>query len=172
MHTQWEIQRGELFVFQQQIDKIGGIEDFQQNMMVPNTSFVFMNDQKIRDEYLKKHLDIITRKYDYVPEWLSLIADQGIMGYTVRKFNSKVETVENRLYLSYPEMSFVTELVGKGPFWVKDPNRVDHNENLEYEHIWFDKYTFKTNDEYRKIKMEELNKELKELTKNSIPKFI
>lgn len=164
VHTQWEIQRGEFFVFEKQIEEIGGIDDFKQNMMVPNTSFIFMNDIKIRDEYLKKHLNIIGKKYEYVPEWLWLIADQGILGYTLRKFNSKVETIENRLYLSYPELPLETPEVGKGLFWVKDPNRIDHVDNLLYEHIWFQKYTFKTNEEYRKIRMQDLNKEIELLT--------
>jgi len=167
VHTQWEIQRGEFFVFKQQVDDIGGIEDFEQNMMVPNTSFIFMNDEKIRDEYLKKHLDIINRDYDYVPEWLWLIADQGILGYTLRKFNSKVETIENRLYLSYPELPVEKPEVGKGLFWVKDPNRVDHVENLKYEHVWFGKHAFKTNPEFRKMRTQQLNEELSKL-KNEI----
>ena len=55
------MQRGEFFVFEHQLDKIGGISDFSQNMMMPNTSFILMNSDKLRDEYLKKHLDIITK---------------------------------------------------------------------------------------------------------------
>ncbi len=163
VHTQWEIQRGEFFVFKQQIDEIGGIDDFQQNMMIPNTSFIFMNDIKIRDEYLKKHLDIINREYDYIPEWLWLIADQGILGYTLRKFNSKVETIENRLYLSYPELPVEKPEVGKGLFWVLDPNRINHVENLEYEHVWFAKHAFKTNEEFRKMRTSQLKAELETL---------
>ncbi len=163
VHTQWEIQRGEFFVFKQQIDEIGGIDDFEQNMMIPNTSFIFMNDIKIRDEYLKKHLDIINREYNYIPEWLWLIADQGILGYTLRKFNSKVETIENRLYLSYPELPVEKPEVGKGLFWVLDPNRTNHVENLEYEHVWFGKHAFKTNEEFRKMRTSQLKVELETL---------
>ena len=65
VHTQWEIQRGEFFVFESEINKYGGIEDFVQNMWMPNTSFIYLNDEKLRDDYLKKHLSIIKRDYDY-----------------------------------------------------------------------------------------------------------
>ncbi len=161
VHTQWEIQRGEFFVFEHQLDKIGGISDFSQNMMMPNTSFILMNSDKLRDEYLKKHLDIITRKYDEIPEWLWLLADQGIMGYSVRKCKSKVETIENRLYMSYPELPVLgPKLPGKGLFWVKDPNRVDHVENLDYYHVWLEKYYYKTDTNFRDTKVKELQKEL------------
>jgi hypothetical protein len=168
VHTQWEIQRGEFFVFEHQVNEIGGIEDFVQNMMVPNTSFVFMNNEELRDLYYKKHIDIISRKYDEVPEWLWLIADQGLLGYSARKLNSKVETIENRIYLSYPELPLDNQLVGKGLFWVKDPNRIDHKENLDYEHIWFTKHALKTYENYRISKMCELQEELDKLT----PKII
>lgn len=164
VHTQWEIQRGEFFVFEHQLDQIGGIPDFVQNMMMPNTSFVFMNNENLRNEYYKKHLDLINREYNNVPEWLWLIADQGILGYSIRKLNCTAESIENRLYLSYPELPILTDkLPGKGLFWVKDPNRVDHVENMNYYHVWLDKYYFKTQESFRNQKMEELKKELDDL---------
>jgi hypothetical protein len=161
VHTQWEVQRGEFFVFEEQIREIGGIEDFNQNMMVPNTSFVFMNNEELRNDYLKKHLDIITRRYDYVPEWLWLIADQGILGYSARKLKSKVESIENRIYMSYAEVDSASEgAPGRALFWVKDPNRIDHLENLDYEHVWFSKYDLKMYPEIREKKMQELKAEI------------
>ena len=163
VHTQWEIQRGEFFVFESEINRYGGIEDFVQNMWMPNTSFVYLNDANLRDEYLKKHLSIIKREYEYVPEWLWLLADQGIMGYSARKLNSKVETVENRIYLSYPEQLH-PKLVGHGLFWVKDPDRKDHEENLEYEHVWSNKRSFKVDPEYRAKRVAELEEEFRMLT--------
>jgi hypothetical protein len=164
VHTQWEVQRGEFFVFEWQLDEIGGIEDFVQNMMMPNTSFVYMNNEDIRDDYLKKHLSIITRKYKQIPEWLWLLADQGILGYSIRKFKGNVETIENRIYMSYPELPVKdNNLVGKGLFWVKDPDRRDHLVNLKYEHIWLDKYYFKTDQKYREIRVKELEDELEDL---------
>lgn len=164
VHTQWEIQRGEFFVFEYQLEKIGGIPDFVQNMMMPNTSFVFMNNEKLRDEYYKKHLDLITREYEYIPEWLWLIADQGILGYAIRKLNCSAESIENRLYLSYPELPVLGPMLpGKGLFWVKDPNRQDHLENMDYYHVWFDKHYFKTTDWFRNRKIKELKEELKSL---------
>ena len=168
VHTQWEIQRGEFFVFESEINKYGGIEDFVQNMWMPNTSFIYLNDEKLRDDYLKKHLSIIKRDYDYIPEWLWLLADQGIMGYSARKFNSKVETIENRIYLSYPEQLH-PKLVGHGLFWLKDPDRKDHEENLEYEHIWSNKRSFKVDEEYRNMRVSELEKEFKMLMKEKDP---
>lgn len=164
VHTQWEIQRGEFFVFEHQLEQMGGIPDFVQNMMMPNTSFVFMNNEKLRDEYFQKHMDLITREYTHIPEWLWLIADQGILGYSVRKLNCTAESIENRLYLSYPELPMLgPKSPGKGLFWVKDPNRTDHTENMDYYHVWLDKYYFKTQEWFREQKVKELNEELLKL---------
>jgi hypothetical protein len=164
VHTQWEIQRGELFVFEYQLEEIGGIPDFVQNMMMPNTSFVFMNNEKLRDEYFQKHMDLITREYTHIPEWLWLIADQGILGYSIRKLNCTAESIENRLYLSYPELPVLgPKSPGKGLFWVKDPNRVDHIENMDYYHVWLDKYYFKTQEWFRNQKVSDLKEELLKL---------
>ena len=122
-----------------------------------------MNNEELRDNYYEKHLNLINRTYDEVPEWLWLIADQGLLGFSARKLNSKVETIENRIYVSYPELPINTKDVGKGLFWVKDPNREDHFENLDYEHIWFAKHALKTQELFRTQKMEELKKELNDL---------
>jgi hypothetical protein len=90
------------------------------------------------------------------------------MGYSVRKCKSKVETIENRLYMSYPELPVLgPKLPGKGLFWVKDPNRVDHVENLDYYHVWLEKYYYKTDTNFRDTKVKELQKEL-QLLKETI----
>ena len=156
VHTHWEIQRGEFFVSNTQIDEIGGLDDFAQNMLMPNTSFLYINSQKLCNEYLKKHLDVINRNYKHIPEWLWLLADQGIMGYSARKLDLKVESLENTIYVSYPEID--TSKVGCGPFWVKNPQHIEH-QSLNYEHVWFTKHRFKTDLEYRKLRISELQNE-------------
>lgn len=168
VHTHWEIQRGDFFVSNRQIDEIGGIDDFAQNMLMPNTSFLYINNSELCKDYLKKHLDIICRKYDTIPEWLWLLADQGIMGYSARKLNLKVESLENTIYVSYPEID--TSKVGCGPFWVKNPNHIEHS-TLNYEHVWFTKYRLKVDDEYRKKKMIELETEYHSLLTPEKSKF-
>jgi len=162
VHTHWEIQRGEFFVSNQQIDSIGGIEDFAQNMLMPNTSFLYINNNKLCEDYLNKHLSIIKRNYEKIPEWLWLLADQGIMGYSARKLNLKVESLENFIYVSYPEIDLTK--VGCGLFWAKNPNHIDH-ETLNYEHVWFSKFRFKTDENYKIERMKELENELNQLTK-------
>jgi len=169
VHTHWEIQRGEFFVSTQQIDEIGGIDDFVQNMLMPNTSFLYINNVDLSKDYLNKHLDIIKKDYTNIPEWLWLLADQGIMGYSARKLNLKVESLENLIYVAYPEID--TSKVGCGPFWVKNPQHIEHT-SLNYEHIWFGKYALKTDLNYRKVKMDELQKELYNLTQNKFGKLI
>ena len=156
VHTHWEIQRGEFFVSNNQIEEIGGIEDFAQNMLMPNTSFLYINNSELCKDYLKKHLSIINREYDYIPEWLWLLADQGIMGYSARKLDLKVESLENTIYVSYPEID--DSKVGCGLFWVKNPQHIEHS-NLNYEHIWFTKHRFKTDLDYRELRMIELQNE-------------
>lgn len=156
VHTHWEIQRGEFFVSNQQIEEIGGIDDFAQNMLMPNTSFLYINNSELCKDYLKKHLDIISKEYKTIPEWLWLLADQGIMGYSARKLDLKVESLENTIYVSYPEID--NSKVGCGLFWVKNPQHIEH-EILNYEHVWFTKHRFKTDLEYRKLKTKELKSE-------------
>jgi hypothetical protein len=158
VHTHWEIQRGEFFVSNAQIEEIGGIDDFAQNMLMPNTSFLYINNSELCEDYLKKHLDIISREYKSIPEWLWLLADQGIMGYSARKLNLKVESLENTIYVSYPEID--TSKVGCGPFWVKNPHHIEH-QPLNYEHVWFTKHRFKTDLEYRILRIKELENEYK-----------
>lgn len=168
VHTHWEIQRGDFFVSNNQIEEIGGIDDFAQNMLMPNTSFLYINNSELCEDYLKKHLDIIGREYKSIPEWLWLLADQGIMGYSARKLNLKVESLENVIYVSYPEID--TSKVGCGPFWVKNPNHIEH-QPLNYEHVWFSKYRFKTDSEYKQNRMFELQKEYETLISNKFGKL-
>jgi len=129
-----------------------------------------MNSEALRDDYLRRHLDIITREYEYIPEWLWLIADQGILGYAIRKLNAKVESIENNIYMSYSESHTLGDAPapGKALFWLKDPNRIDHVENLNYEHVWFNKHALKLNEEYRKYKVDEYKKEIGKFNKKII----
>jgi len=157
VHTHWEILRGEYFVTNRQIEEIGGVDDFVQNMLMPNTSFLYVNNTELCEDYLSKHLSIIKRKYEHIPEWLWLLADQGIMGYSARKLNIKVETLENLVYVLFPETD--TEKVGCGLFWVKNPTHIDH-ENLNYDHIWFSKFRMKTDEEYKLKRMDDFENEL------------
>lgn len=47
--------------------------------------------------------------------------------------------------------------------------RKDHEENLEYEHIWSNKRSFKVDEEYRNMRVSELEKEFEMLTKEKDP---
>jgi hypothetical protein len=168
VHTHWEIQRGHFFVSNIQIDQIGGLEDFAQNMLMPNTSFLYINSLELCKDYLKKHMDIISRTYEHIPEWLWLLADQGIMGYSARKLNLKVESLENAIYVSYPDDD--VSKVGCMPGWVDNRNHIDHT-RLNYEHIWFTKHRLKNDIEYRNKRILELKNELYALTQNKFGKL-
>ena len=100
-----------------------------------------------------------SRDYLIAPDYS---VSQGQTGF-------KVETIEDRLYLSYPELPVLGPPVcGKGLFWVKDPNRVDHIEKINYYHVWLEKYYYKTDENFRNQRIKELKEELISI----IPKLI
>ena len=177
VHTHWEIQRGDFFVSHDMVNELGyEIPNFNQNMLMPNTSFVFMNNDELRKAYLKSHLHIVNRKHKKIPEWLWLLTDQGIMGYEARNLNCKVASIEDKIYLSYWESHDLKKACGYTPMWVllekeytenNGPDGFDKElylkqEKLEYYHVWFDKFMMKTNFKWRLEKLEELDMILKE----------
>lgn len=169
VHTHWEIQRGDFFVSQDMVNELGyEIPNFNQNMLMPNTSFLFINNDELRKSYLKSHLHIVDRKHKKIPEWLWLLTDQGIMGYEARKLSCKVATLEDKIYLSYWESHDLTEACGFTPMWVtlenhqeEGPDGLDLSvlfpkEKLDYYHVWFDKHRMKTDFKWRLEKLDEL----------------
>ena len=153
VHTQWEIQRGEYFVSNKDLSDYNiDISNFEQNMLMPNTSFLFVNNKELQSLYLKEHLKIVNNRYEEIPDWIWLLSDQGILGYTARKLNLNVDSIEDKMYLSYHEND--EDKVGNAPMWIGEES---NKEKLEYDHIHFGKYKLKNDIEYRTKRMIEWN---------------
>jgi hypothetical protein len=140
VHTHWEICRGPLYINFSQLKEYGiEMDEFDEKMMIPNTSFLFVNDQKILDKYLKLHLQLVDKKYDQVPDWLWLMSDQNILGYTIRELDSKVSEITNKIFVQYPDGSHNEEKPGYIPDWIEIPGIVKNVPKISYEHVWITK---------------------------------
>jgi hypothetical protein len=153
VHTHWELPRSFLHIEQYMIDGMGlNIPTFDSRMLIPNTSFLFINNSDVLEEYLKLHLEIVTRKYEQVPDWLWLMSDQNILGYTMRSLNSKVTTFHNKTHVQFYDG--MVDGVGYLPQWIDIPQT--HNEKpVAFDHIWLDKSVVNNNEEFRLFKVEQ-----------------
>ena len=162
VHSHWEIQREKFFVTREMIEQYDvPITNFNQNMLMPNTSFVFMNNKKLQNLYYTNHLNVVLNTYTNIPEWLWLLSDQGIMGYCARELNSNVATLENKAYFAYSEeqRGISSKLCGYTPKWV-DVGITNSIDNFNYWHIWQDKSGMRRNENFRNLIISKLYKNL------------
>lgn len=165
--THWEVQRGDFFVSNDMVNSLEfKIDNFNQNMLMPNTSFVFMNNEELRKNYLKSHLNIINQNHKQIPEWLWLLSDQGILGYEARNLDCNVNSIEKKIYLAYWESHHINDKCGFAPMWIQKESfcnncweTIDENKNksIKYYHVWFDKYRMKSDWKFRNKRIKELN---------------
>jgi hypothetical protein len=157
VHTHWEIIRGEYYITNDMLNEFNlDIPDFNEKMMIPNTSFLYIKDKSITDAYLQYHLEIVNKKYDSVPKWLWLMSDQNILGYIIRKLNLNVSEIDNRIYVQFPEDYGNRNLPGFMPGWVNVGDYLKCNQPiLNYEHIWLNKCILKDNNPYKLEKEKE-----------------
>ena len=159
VHTHWEIQRGKWFVSEDMVKKYEvPIDNFVQDMMMPNTSFVFMNNKTLRDCYVTDHLNIVRKDYDSIPEWLWLMSDQGIMGYCARELELNVASIEPSAYIAFTEeMKWMEEeFIGHSPTWVK-VRGLKHIKKPDYWHVWTEKVALREDEEFRQRVIAEMN---------------
>ena len=166
VHTHWELHRGKYFVTDELIKEYKvPINNFNQRMLMPNTSFVFMNNKELQRYYYVNHLNIVLTQYKDIPEWLWLLSDQSILGYCARELNSKVGCIEDKTYLGFSEEQLFSDVsqkdCGYSPMWV-DSNSSNIIGNFKYWHIWLDKFTIQKDLNYRKIVINKLNNILNE----------
>lgn len=171
VHTHWELHRGKYFVTDELIKEYKvPINNFNQRMLMPNTSFVFMNNKELQRYYYVNHLNIVLTQYKDIPEWLWLLSDQSILGYCARELNSKVGCIEDKTYLGFSEEQLFSDVsqkdCGYSPMWV-DSNSSNIIGNFKYWHIWLDKFTIQKDLKYRKIVIGKLNNILNE-NKNKV----
>jgi len=166
VHTHWELHRGKYFVTDELIKEYKvPINNFNQRMLMPNTSFVFMNNKQLQNSYYCNHLNVVLTEYKDIPEWLWLLSDQSILGYCARELNSKVGCIEDKTYLGFSEEQLFSDTsqkdCGYSPMWV-DSNSSNIIGNFKYWHIWLDKFTIQKDLKYRKIVINKLNNILNE----------
>ena len=166
VHTHWELHRGKYFVTDELIKEYKvPITNFNQRMLMPNTSFVFMNNKELQNSYYCNHLNVVLTEYKDIPEWLWLLSDQSILGYCARELNSKVGCIEDKTYLGFSEEQLFSDVsqkdCGYSPMWV-DSNSSNIIGNFKYWHIWLDKFTIQKDLKYRKTVITKLNNLLNE----------
>lgn len=166
VHTHWELHRGKYFVTDELIKEYEvPINNFNQRMLMPNTSFVFMNDKRLQENYYSNHVNVVLTEYKDIPEWLWLLSDQSILGYCARELNSKVGCIEDKTYLGFSEEQLFSDVsqkdCGYSPMWV-DSNSSNIIGNFKYWHIWLDKFTIQKDLKYRKFVINKLNNILNE----------
>lgn len=159
VHTHWEICRGPLYIDRSQLTDFNiEMPEFQQKMMIPNTSFLYVNNQKVLDKYLELHIKIVNRKYDNVPDWLWLMSDQHILGYTIRELGVSVSEITNQVFMQFPDDFHHRGKPGYIPDWIEMRDVEKNSPKLPYEHVWLTKGALITNQIIRQQKVSEWNK--------------
>lgn len=159
IHTHWEMCRGPLFINHWQLQEYNlDIPNFNERMLIPNTSFLYVNDQKVLDKYLDLHLKIVKQKYDKVPDWLWLMSDQHILGYVLRELNTNVADIQNEIYIQFCDEYHDEGKVGHVPKWIPLGSVKKQDPQLPYEHVWLDKAHIINNPDHKVTKIMEWKK--------------
>lgn len=154
-HAHWELLRAWLYVAEGRVrDQFGlDIPEFSETMLIPNTCFLFMNDNELvrnlQKRYRELHLQIVTKKYGYVPDELWLMTDQNILGYLLRDRNANVGHAINKVYIQFAD-NLGSDKVGNTPRWTHFDNLEKYTPEVQYYHVWFEKIAIHSNPEYRK----------------------
>ncbi len=141
----WEIPRGYYYPNQEQLNSLSHwkpFEGFVWNMLVPNTSLLYINSKDLQDLYWKRHYDLVNTK-EIVPEWAWLLSDQGLFGQSIRTLDIKTETLTDRVFLSENE-GWSPNGEGWAEMFYYPMNANKEKDKLEWEHVWLAKvaYTF------------------------------
>lgn len=159
-HAHWELLRAWLYVAEGRVkDEFKlDIPEFSETMLIPNTSFLFMNDndlvKSIQKRYRELHLQIVTKDYNYVPDELWLMTDQNILGYILRDRNANVGHAINKIYIQFAD-NLGGEAVGNTPRWTHFDNIERQLPEVSYHHVWFEKTYMHQNLEYKQRLMKD-----------------
>ena len=114
--------------------------------MIPNTSFLYINNKKIQQEYLKDHMMAVDTK-DEIPEWFWLVTDQGLFGQVLRRFNVNVQTLTDKVFLSDNEGYEHKVGLANGYYYQMDSDK--SKDNLNCWHVWTRKVLYNLNEDVR-----------------------
>ena len=145
----WEIPRGYYYPTEEQYSQIkhwSPPSDYSYKMMIPNTSFLYINNRQVQKEYLKDHIEAVDTK-DEIHEWFWLVTDQGLFGQVLRRFNAKVQTLTDKVFLADHEGYDPNVGLACGYYY-----QIDHDktkDNLNWWHVWTRKVLYNLNEEVR-----------------------
>ena len=157
----WEIPRGYYYPTEKELSSLDHwkpFEGFSQRMLVPNTSFLYVNNSYLQDLYWKRQYELVNTKEE-VPEWVWLLSDQGLFGQSIRTLNLQTATLTDRVFLSENE-GWSHDAEGWADMWYF-PHRADlSKETTDWEHVWLAKvaYTFNEN-----FKQQEISRYIQEI---------
>jgi hypothetical protein len=163
----WEIPRGYYFPTKEQYDEVKHwkpSEDYSYSMMVPNTSFLYINNKEVQSDYLKSHVDSVNTK-DEVPEWFWLVSDQGLFGQSLRKIGVNPETLTDKIFVS--EFELGGNPVGETPMFVYPLKNDPSKDKINWWHIWFRKINYGYDEELRFQDCKDFYKEISDF----LPEF-
>jgi len=153
-HAHWELLRAWLYVAEGRVrDEFKlDIPEFSETMLIPNTCFLFMNDNELvkslQERYRELHLEIVRKNYQYVPDELWLMTDQNILGYLLRARNANVGHAINKIYIQFAD-NLGSTAVGNTPRWTHFDNIERLLPEVKYHHVWFEKTHLHQNSEYK-----------------------
>jgi hypothetical protein len=153
-HAHWELLRAWLYVAEGRVrDEFKlDIPEFSETMLIPNTCFLFMNDNELvkslQERYRELHLEIVRKNYQYVPDELWLMTDQNILGYLLRARNANVGHAINKIYIQFAD-NLGSTAVGNTPRWTHFDNIERQLPEVNYHHVWFEKTHLHQNPEYK-----------------------
>ena len=145
----WEIPRGYYYPTEEQYLQIkhwSPPSDYSYKMMIPNTSFLYINNPKVQEEYLKDHKEAVDTK-DEIPEWFWLVTDRGLFGQVLRRFNMNVQTLTDKVFLADHEGYDPNVGLACGYYY-----QIDHDktkDDLNWWHVWTRKVLYNLNEEVR-----------------------
>lgn len=145
----WEIPRGYYYPNKEQYSEVkhwSPPSDYSYKMMIPNTSFLYINNPKVQKEYLKDHMEAVDTK-DEIPEWFWLVTDQGLFGQVLRRFNMNVQTLTDKVFLADHEGYDPKVGLACGYYY-----QIDHDktkDNLNWWHVWTRKVLYNLDEQVR-----------------------
>ena len=144
----WEIPRGYYYPNKEQFKDIKHWQppsDFAYRMLIPNTSFLYINNKQVQEDYLRTHLEAVNTQ-DEIPEWFWLLTDQGLLGQTLRRLNVKPETLTDRVFLADSEGH---NTIGNSDLFYYPVAHDSSKDQIKWWHIWFNKIYYNSTEEIR-----------------------
>lgn len=160
--SHWEIPRGYYYPTIDQYKEVrhwSPPKDFAFKMLIPNTSFLFINSKELQSEYLKTHLEAVDTN-DEVPEWFWLLTDQGLFGQALRRLNVKTETLTDKVYLADSEGYM--GIIGEASGYYYPPKHDISKDNINWWHVWIRKVHYNNDDAFRVNDCKDFYKEIPE----------